>query len=136
MNTLQLLRRLAPSALVAGLWVFSAGCDRDGEFVLAFSHEQHVKQEEIACDDCHKGKNGRFDTISHETCADCHEEWMDTKKVSAETCGKCHVRRDLQALAKQEPPASVPQAGGVFQHTASLTGRCASCHGELMQAAL
>lgn len=128
------IQSLAFSLLTALL----TGCDHDGEFRLAFSHNLHVTENGMACKDCHgKMTDGRFATAGHKSCTECHGDWIDTKEIGLKTCGMCHKAKDLtkfpQAAATNAVPANAAAAKtrGVFMHTDSLTNRCADCHGNL-----
>ena len=101
--------------------------------MLYFTHFNHVKTYEIACAECHrKAPDGRFATLSHAMCNDCHKEWMDRKTVSEKTCGQCHKKRDLTELARKITPESVNPPAASFVHTPALSNRCVQCHGVVM----
>jgi hypothetical protein len=88
----------------------------------------------MACADCHgKLDDGRFSAPTHASCKDCHEEWVESKKVDAKTCGMCHKIKDLRELSLDKPVKMTSQANGLFVHTAALTNRCVDCHGPLME---
>lgn len=125
-------RGLAAVALVAGLAAL-AGCNEEQGYQLYFSHYNHVEDYDLVCADCHgESAQGRFSSISHASCVDCHEDWMDPDKVTEKTCGECHKKRDLAELAKLEAPESVAPAAGAFVHTDALSNRCTECHGNLL----
>ncbi len=120
----------AALALVLG---GAVGCDDEQKYVLNFSHKNHVEEYEVACADCHgEVTGGAFASPGHAACFDCHEDWMDTDKVSEKTCGECHKERDLKELSALEAPESTAVEAGVFVHTAALSNRCADCHGGVL----
>lgn len=116
--------------------ILVAGCDKEAA-KLAFNHNLHVRDNGMACADCHgKVKDGHFATAGHEACKDCHGDWMDEKKVDESTCGKCHkvknMKSALNALKVAPDKIAVKQEADVFVHTALLSNRCEECHGNLM----
>ncbi len=126
-------RRWMGTALVllAGL-VLLSGCDKDG-YTLAFGHNLHVKENGMACKDCHgQAVQGRFTVPGHKACTDCHGDWIDTKVIGPKTCGMCHKVKDLQALKVKAPAKAVSVVPSVFVHTVALSNRCNDCHGQLM----
>jgi hypothetical protein len=121
--------------VLAGLALL-AGCDKDN-YTLAYSHSLHVKDNGMACKDCHgPATQGRFAIPGHKACTDCHGDWIETKVIGPKTCGMCHKVKDLQALTNAVPAKLVGEPGGVFVHTAALTNRCNDCHGLLLDAKL
>ena len=120
--------------LLAGL-VMLSGCDPDKR-TLAFSHNLHVKENGMACADCHgSGAEGRYILPTHKSCSDCHSDWIDTKTINEKTCGKCHKQKDPKDLAYPVATAqtnSASMARGIFVHTAVLSNRCADCHGAIL----
>src|ERR1035437_1861227 len=119
------------------LAILLAGCNKENDYKLAFSHNLHVTENGIACTDCHgKMTAGRFAAAGHTACKECHGDWIETKEISANTCGMCHKAKDLKKLPNVEyaKPASnaVSQVGSVFRHSDALTKRCAECHGTLL----
>jgi hypothetical protein len=128
-----LLRLPAALLLLSGL-LLQSGCDKDGGYTLAFSHNLHVTDNSMACTDCHgKMADGRFARPAHAACKECHGDWIETKTVTADTCGKCHKVKDLKTLSPAETarPAA-RKTESLFVHTGALTNRCADCHGALM----
>ncbi|MEI7900633.1 MAG: cytochrome c3 family protein [bacterium] len=118
--------------LASLLAVLLAGCDKDDKFSLAFSHQLHVTENEMACKDCHgKMTDGHFSAAGHKACKECHGDWMDTQEINAKTCGMCHKVKDIGKISQAEPTNAVAKVSGVFLHTAALTNRCADCHGAL-----
>ncbi|MBA4386613.1 MAG: hypothetical protein C0404_01450 [Verrucomicrobia bacterium] len=110
-----------------------SGCDKKKDAVLAFSHSVHVKDNSMACKDCHgKIKEGRFTRPGHTECKDCHEEWTEAKAVSEKTCGVCHKVKNLELLSKATYKPAAAVVAGSFVHTAALTNRCEECHGNLL----
>lgn len=121
--------------LLSGV-ILLLGCNKDG-YTLNFSHNQHVKENGMACKDCHGlATQGRFVMPGHKACTECHGDWIETKMIGKKTCGMCHLVKDLQALALKEPVKPVNLADRVFIHTLALSNRCNECHGQLMDAKL
>ena len=120
-------------AVLALSAVLLAGCDdEEQQYSLYFSHENHVNEYDAACSDCHgESEGGRFARPGHDSCVDCHEDWIDTEKITEKTCGQCHKARDLEELAGGEPPDARILPGGEFIHTEALAERCTECHGDL-----
>jgi hypothetical protein len=119
--------------LLSGL-VLLSGCNKD-DYTLAFSHNLHVKENGMACKDCHgQVTQGRLVTPGHKACIECHGDWIETKTIGQKTCGMCHKVQDLQVLSSKTPVQPVSKAGGVFVHTEVLTNRCNDCHGQLLEA--
>lgn len=107
-----------------------AGCNKEDEYKLAFSHSLHVAENGMACADCHgKLVDGRFSAPTHASCKECHGDWVESTTVDAKTCGMCHKIRDLRSLSLEKPPlkAETP-ASAAFVHSAALSNRCADCH--------
>ena len=111
-----------------------AGCRKDEEYRLLFSHPYHVTELELDCSDCHgDAVDGRFSRPGHSVCTDCHEDWIETEERTEETCGACHKVADYATLEEPEDQAEGVPAG-VFVHTEALAERCADCHGGLLAA--
>lgn len=113
-----------------------AGCDKD-DTKLAFNHNQHVVDNDIACATCHgKATDGRYAAAGHEACKDCHEDWMDEKKIGEKTCGVCHKVKEPTALAmpssEKAKPATPPTRRSPFVHTDALSNRCTVCHSPIL----
>jgi len=110
-----------------------AGCDEKESYKLAFNHQVHVVEYELACQDCHgKMSDGLFARAGHDACMECHDDWIDTKKVTGKTCGMCHKVNDLQAYSQKPTTNIVTEVSGVFIHTSTLSNRCADCHGMVL----
>jgi hypothetical protein len=116
------------------------GCDKEQGYTLAFSHYTHVTDNEMDCADCHgELKDGPFKKPDHAVCAECHDDWIETKEITADTCGNCHQGVPLDALQREREKEKKETKKGVetepagnFVHTESLAKRCAECHGNLM----
>jgi len=107
-----------------------AGCNKEDEYKLAFSHNLHVTDNGMSCVDCHgKMTDGRFAIPKHAACKECHEDWTEAKKIDETTCGKCHKIKNLRELSLDKPEKMAVEVTGSFVHTAALTNRCAECHG-------
>lgn len=127
------MNRFARNSLIAGLslgLLLLSGC-KEEDYRLVFSHNLHVEENGMDCDECHGGFSPEgFTRVSHATCADCHEE-VESEDISKKTCGICHVqktREEFDQLARE--PRSGPR--GVFVHTEALAGQCADCHGGIL----
>ena len=117
--------------------VLLSGCDKENGYTLAFSHNLHVKDNSMACSDCHgKMKDGDFAMPDHAACKDCHGDWIDTKTISTNTCGKCHKVSELNALPAAYSNAPSEKAKSLFVHTSATTNRCADCHGSFLEKGL
>jgi hypothetical protein len=127
------MKLLIQSAALMLLSFLLAGCDKDSEYSLAFSHHLHVTENGMACADCHgKKTGGHFAAAGHKACTECHGDWITTKEISAKTCGMCHKAKDIKKFSQQAAPTNVvAKASGVFLHTAALTNKCSDCHGNL-----
>lgn len=117
------------TAALGAVSIFVVGCDEE-DFVLRFSHSTHVKDNEMACTDCHGELGAALKTPDHDVCTQCHQEIVEADKISKETCGTCHVEKDLETIGETE--AKKPPAKGIFIHTKDLEGRCDKCHGDLL----
>jgi hypothetical protein len=125
-----MIKTMSSSLAAGALLLLLVACDED-KYTLKFSHHLHVTENEMSCDECH-GELGQpfFTALSHETCNDCHDE-PDSKEIKPSTCGMCHEGKlgDVLRDAKAEPK---PVRKSVFMHTEALTGKCADCHGSIM----
>lgn len=96
----------------------------DHSTYLKFSHTFHVKEQGIACEDCHT--NAKTSTVSsdnlrgnHQSCQSCHEEQLNS------TCQFCHIDADNIV------PIPQPKRELVFSHelhTTTLNIECMTCH--------
>lgn len=113
----------------AGSALLLAGCDKE-KYSLRFSHNLHVTENGMDCADCHGAPGQPHKPITHETCADCHDE-VAAEQVSAKTCGLCHEEKQLPSLKEWKPePAATNRT--FFVHTEALAGKCQDCHGALL----
>lgn len=92
--------------------------------MMSFSHAKHVKEQGMACEDCHtmaktsiQSQDNLF--AGHEQCQQCHEEQLTS------TCNYCHsdARR---AIAIPQPRPEL-----VFSHALHLGAaklECSTCH--------
>ncbi len=146
MNTTRIIQFITCTALIA----FLSGCEEDEEhYQLRFSHYLHVTENEMGCDECH-GEPGQpdFNTITHETCLDCHEE-PEAEDIAADTCGICHQEKQValyEEAAAKASEAEAPEgeeaevgdveaagaARSVFVHTEALAENCTDCHDYLL----
>ena len=121
--------------ITACLVLVLAGCNEKDKYTLVFSHALHVKDNGIACADCHgQIKEGRLAWPGHQVCVDCHDAVTKTNEISATTCGMCHKEKNLREIAKYSPPAKT--SAGTFTHTPALKSECASCHEEVLTSKL
>ncbi len=94
---------------------------------IKFSHTFHVKDQGIACEDCHvsvKASKLSSDTLlgSHESCKTCHEEQISNN------CGYCHTTPDNIV------PIPHPERELIFSHELHTTKheiKCETCHSGL-----
>lgn len=108
-----------------------AGCNEESSYQLSFNHKMHVEDFELSCADCHGDvSGGRFQAPSHDSCIDCHEDWIKAE-VEEDTCGNCHKVEDLVGWAARPPAEPEQVVAGVFVHTEALAGSCLDCHGQL-----
>jgi len=127
-------RRLLMILAVAGAGIVTAVArkesapltwpDNGDALRLKFSHELHVKQNGMACLDCHgAAKTSELATDNlrptHDNCATCHSDQVTS------TCGYCHVNPD------SIEPAPRPVREITFSHAkhVAMEGvECATCH--------
>lgn len=87
-----------------------------------FSHNNHVKKQNLACEDCHAGsENGILaGAPSTDICATCHEEADKYKGIADEA-------------ARKWPRIEVLSADGIFSHKnhADKGVKCEDCHGNM-----
>lgn len=71
---MSLLRNTLRVLFLASLVVLVGCDDKDGGSGLPFSHKHHIEDEELKCENCHKGADkGEPGTPSVKTCMKCHE---------------------------------------------------------------
>jgi hypothetical protein len=98
--------------------------DVDHAKYLKFSHTFHVKEQGIACEDCHtnaKASKVSSDNLlgNHQSCQSCHEEQINS------TCQFCHTEpENIVPLPKSEQELLFSHE----LHTSTLNLECASCH--------
>ena len=104
----------------------------DDETDLKFSHTLHVKDNGIACEDCHlTAKTSKFSSDNligdHETCKTCHEEQV------TDNCAYCHTNKDdIKPFKKREREL-------LFSHEVHTTRdsiQCERCHAGVENAVL
>lgn len=98
---------------------------------LKFSHTFHVKEQGVACEDCHY--NAKTSKVSsdnligdHKSCESCHEEQINPPEGRVNSdCGFCHTNPD------DIVPIPNPEREIIFsheQHTTQDTIKCEMCH--------
>jgi len=120
-----LVSAVAVSMTLTGEWNES-----DHSKYIKFSHTFHVKDQGIACEDCHiKAKESKLSSDKligdHESCKSCHEEQISGK------CDLCHV--DPQNIV----PIERPERTVTFSHELHAAKRgvkCEICHAGLDRA--
>lgn len=124
------MKSFIPTLLAAMAMLLIAGCDED-KYSLRFSHALHVTENGMDCSDCH-GDLGEpsFKPLSHETCADCHDE-VAAEEINAKTCGICHEAKLLPELKDWKAEPATPKRN-IFVHSEALAGKCQECHQPLM----
>ncbi len=98
--------------------------EADHSKYIKFSHTFHVKDQGIACEDCHvtaKASTLSSDALlgSHESCKTCHEEQISNN------CAFCHTTPDNIV------PIPRPEREIVFSHALHTTQhdfKCETCH--------
>ena len=101
--------------------------EQDRSKAIKFSHAFHVKDQGIACEDCHiaaKGSKQSPDNLlgNHESCKSCHEEQLSGN------CGFCHVDPE-NIIGFQNPERDL-----IFSHELHTTKqgfKCETCHNGL-----
>lgn len=104
--------------------------EEDHAKLLKFSHTLHVKDQGIACEDCHltaaKSKLSSDNILGdHESCKSCHEEQLSSN------CTFCHTSAD------NIQPIKVPEREVTFSHELHATEqkiKCQTCHAGLDEA--
>jgi hypothetical protein len=103
----------------------NTGYVKDKKGPVKFSHEKHVKEHQIACNECHhvykNGKNVWKEGDPVKKCAECHnpvrkkgQKPMDLMHAYHKNCMGCHKR-----LAKE---------GKISQSEFKKLRRCNTCH--------
>lgn len=135
-RTLSFRQSIAASVLVLASLASSGFLNwrKEEEQRIRFNHNDHIVNYELTCAECHgELQNGRFMKASHDTCIDCHDDWIETSRKTDRTCGQCHKGWDIEALIQREAPEpSYYQSNSLFVHTVALTNRCADCHSPLI----
>ena len=98
--------------------------EQDHSKFIKFSHTFHVKDQSVACEDCHtavKTSKASSDTLipNHENCKTCHEEQVSSN------CTFCHLTHDNIV------PIPRPERELVFSHelhVAKQSLKCETCH--------
>lgn len=103
------------------------GCeDRDGDSGLPFSHRHHIEDEELTCENCHKGADkGNPTKPTVETCMKCHKG-LDEKKPVERRLASYLVNGQLPGQAAEaKAPSDIK-----FSHQAHLGAKlqCVNCH--------
>lgn len=92
------------------------------EGLPTFSHQQHVKDQGMSCDDCHQpSADGTLaGAPDPEVCAACHEQVAKNMELAKE-------------LAKQWPRHKSLSPDGIFSHQTHKEGgiTCDKCHGDM-----
>ena len=144
--------------LASFLVVFSAAHRRAGaqEPPSVFSHQYHIEEEELVCDECHE--QARSSTQSNDNlhpgqgiCLDCHDAdqlpdesgfWFAPKReysfshqahfqATDLSCTDCHI--GVEKMDKTIPEVRSAMASCVTCHSELATDRdCATCHTELV----
>lgn len=127
-----LLVGAAAAAVATRLPALMSQGDEDHSKYLKFSHALHVKDQGIACADCHtSAKESKFSSDdllgTHASCQSCHEEQI------ANNCATCHTNPE-QIVAIPSPSREL-----IFsheRHTTALSIECGTCHAGLEEATI
>ncbi|HEX9615158.1 MAG TPA: cytochrome c3 family protein, partial [Bacteroidota bacterium] len=103
-----------------------ASADQDRSKLVKFSHELHVKDAGVACQDCHSAATAS--TVSSDNllakkanCESCHEDQLQND------CTYCHTSDDPGTYVAFESP----QREVIFNHDLHINGQkmeCTTCH--------
>ncbi len=99
----------------------------DHSALIKFSHTFHVKDQGVACEDCHhaaKESKVSSDKLigDHESCNPCHEDQVKN------TCTFCHASAD-NIVAIQTPPRELTFSHEL--HASKQNIKCTTCHAGL-----
>ena len=90
--------------------------------IIKFSHQLHINDVEVACEDCHTGvmeSTSLSDRLLPEkaVCSDCHDTEDD------KNCGTCHYEDVFEPLVQKVAPL-------YFSHSQHLgeDAKCEACH--------
>ena len=114
--------------LVATIVVTSEGREPQTLSGLKFSHKLHVKDNGLACIDCHSSAPQSLfatDDLSarHDVCQTCHQDQLE------KNCTYCHSSADTTSYVFERPVREIR-----FSHAAHVTDRkleCQSCHTDI-----
>lgn len=100
--------------------------DQDRGKLIKFSHQFHVKDAGVACQDCHNAaaasKISSDNLLAKKAdCQSCHEEQL------ANNCTYCHTSDDVSTYAAFENPKRELLFNHEF-HVADQKATCESCH--------
>ena len=129
-----MIRRTLIVFAVAGIAIFTARARKESTAFnwidngdagrLKFSHQLHVKENGIACVDCHpaaKTSAQSSDNLhpTHDNCSPCHSDQVSN------TCGYCHLNPDSIEPA---PPRIREINFSHAKHVAMDSVQCVTCH--------
>lgn len=113
------LAAMALTALVLGACKQSAG--------LKFSHNFHIVEQEVSCDQCHKlNDDGNPLPATMDECQECHDFNVDEP---SEDCLLCHTTESADQdyeIESAEAPKGFEDL--IFSHEVHADFSCESCH--------
>lgn len=109
--------------VLAGFYLYA--CKKPVD--IKFSHQLHVQENELSCDQCHpKEEGGTMGLPTMDTCAECHEIEVDNP---SEKCLLCHTpesaSKDYEVAPKAKP---LSYADVTFDHEVHEEVECHTCH--------
>lgn len=147
-TTISLFTALAGLALT-GAVVFEGGPDPvvfpPQDVPIRFTHDYHVRKAEagqpagegLSCDFCHEKvasstQASTRDIPGHESCENCHEEWIGSKDkpASPELCSKCHTDPAVAISSESRSRLDIPTPNIRFAHKSHVDAgvACTDCH--------
>lgn len=121
---------------------------------IRFDHNYHtresneelgVKGEGLSCEFCHENvgeqaEAGATDIPGHETCENCHGDWIGDQENPApvEGCLKCHSDFDPTGTSTIAQPMVIPPPNVIFGHDDHVKAEiaCTVCHSQVPQKTL
>ena len=113
------------------LVAIAGACSAEVRQPIAYNHDLHVKQLEMACEGCHAtSRSGEVATIPPlSTCADCHQQANGTSTEEKKVVEAVLAGRDIAWARLYELPRHVYFSHR--RHVAVAAIACERCHGEM-----